>query len=180
MLNEKIEQAFNDQINAETHSGWLYLQMAAWLDEKNLSGMSQWMEVQAQEETLHAMKFFRHIQERGGSVKLQAIDAPKKLEWGSVEELFADALAHEQYITGRINDLSDLADEVKDRACRSLLQWFTDEQVEEEDNVQTNLDNVKLAGEQGPALMMLDREMAGRVFAYPTQVTGTGEEPAAN
>jgi ferritin len=173
MMTDKMQKAFNDQINAEMFSGYLYLQMANYFDERNLAGMAQWMEVQAQEEMLHAMKFLRHLHDRGAEVHLQQIDEPPQ-SWDSVEAAFEAALKHEQYITGRINDLIDLADQEKDRAVNGLLQWFTDEQVEEEDTAQGNLDNARMAGEQGHALLMLDREMAARAFQYPAQVSGEG------
>jgi ferritin len=166
MLRQTIQDALNDQIQAETYSAYLYLSMAAWLDSKSLKGMSHWMRIQTQEENFHAEKLFNYILERGGTVTLQALDAPTA-EWASPLAAFQAALAHEEYITGRINALMDLAIAESDHATKSMLQWFVDEQVEEEANASDNVANLTLAADSPQALLMVDKEMAARVFTPP-------------
>ena len=166
MIPDKITKAFNEQIMHEFYSAYLYLSMAAWLETEGLEGMGRWMRVQAMEEMTHAMKFFNHILERGGEPELLAIEKPQ-VKWDSSLAAFENALAHEQFISGRINDLMTLAFAENDHASKSMLQWFVDEQVEEEDNASKNVYNVKIVGDGGQGLLMVDREMSARVFAIP-------------
>ncbi|MGH2270637.1 ferritin [Anaerohalosphaeraceae bacterium U12dextr] len=167
MLKKSIEKAFNEQINAETYSAYLYWSMSAWCEKHNLAGFANWMRVQAQEEMSHAMKFYTHILERGGEVKLTAIDGPQT-EWDDIEAVFAATLSHENHVTERINALVDLAIKEKDHAGNQFLQWFVNEQVEEEKNVEQILGQLKIMGKQpGAALYMLDKEMAARVYTPP-------------
>ena len=166
MISPKIEKALNEQINAEMFSAYLYLAMVAYFQEKNLSGFANWMTVQNQEETFHAMKFFRYVSERGGRVTLGAIEKPQ-FEWESPLAAMEAAQKHEAYITGRINSLVDLAIKEKDHATASFLGWFVDEQVEEEDNVNAVVQKLRLVGSDGGGLFMMDRDMATRVFTPP-------------
>lgn len=166
MINKKVEQAFNKQINAETYSAYLYWSMSAALEKMNLPGFANWMRIQAQEEMTHALKFYQHIIERGGSVVLTAIDAPP-VEWGSVKAVFQDALKHEQLVTGLINGLMDLAMEQRDHAGNMFLQWFVSEQVEEEASAMEVLGQLEVVGETAGGLYMLDKEMGQRVFVPP-------------
>ena len=166
MLSPKLEKALNDQINAEMFSAYLYLAMVAYFQEKNLSGFANWMTVQNQEETFHAMKFFKYVAERGGRVTLDAIEKPQ-FEWESPLAAMEAAQKHEAYITGRINHLMDLAIKEKDHATASFLGWFVDEQVEEEDNVNAVVQKLRLVGSDGGGLFMMDRDMATRVFTPP-------------
>src|SRR6056297_843614 len=131
MIKENIQEAINKQINAELFSAYLYQSMGAYLDSENLGGMAAWMNMRAKEELEHAMKFYNYLLERGGRVKLYAIDEPQ-FEWNSPLEVFEASYEHEQYVTGRINDLVELAAEEKDHATGVMLQWFVSEQVEEE------------------------------------------------
>jgi len=163
MLNEKIEKALNNQINEELFSAYLYLSMSAWFESINLKGFANWMMIQNQEEQLHAMKIFSFINERGGTVKLEGIKEPQ-LKWDSPLAAFEAAYKHEQHITGCINDLYHLAVEEKDRATQIFLEWFVTEQVEEEANADEIVQNLKLIGNAGHGVFMLDREMAQRVF----------------
>lgn len=166
MISPKIEKALNEQINAEMFSAYLYLAMVAYFQDKNLSGFANWMTVQNQEETFHAMKFFRYVSERGGRVTLGAIEKPQ-FEWESPLAAMEAAQKHEAYITGRINSLVDLAIKEKDHATASFLGWFVDEQVEEEDNVNAVVQKLRLVGSDGGGLFMMDRDMATRVFTPP-------------
>jgi len=166
MLSAKMQNAMNDQINAETFSAYLYLSMVAYFDDLNLSGMAQWMRVQVQEEMTHAMKFFDHMNERGGRVILEAIEKPQA-EWDSPLAAFEAALAHEQYITSRINSLVGLAGEENDRASDIFLQWFVTEQVEEEANADDIVRKLKMFGAAPQALYMIDKDLGARVFVPP-------------
>jgi len=165
MLSPKIQDALNSQVNAEFFSSYLYLSMAAHFERASLPGMATWMRFQAQEELMHALKFFNFINERNGTVSLTAIEGPK-IEWSSALEAFEDSYAHEQKVTGLINDLANLAREEKDHATETFLQWFITEQVEEEASVSTVVDQLKLVGDNGVALFMVDGQLGQR--AAPT------------
>ena len=134
MINEKLEKAFNDQINKELYSEYLYLSMQAYFERLNLKGFVNWMSVQVQEEHAHALGMFDYLNQRGGNVQLEAIDKPET-DWESPLAVFEQVLEHEEYVTSRINALMDVAEETKDRAAMSFLNWYLKEQVEEEDNV---------------------------------------------
>ncbi len=164
MIGKRMMDAMNDQIMHETFSAYLYVSMAADFHDKGLDGMAQWMKAQAQEEISHALRFFNHINERGGRIELQAIEKPETT-WESPLAAFRAALKHEEFITGRINELAKIADEENDRAAGIMLQWFVTEQVEEEDSVAKVINTLELAGEKGPGLMMADRELSQRVAA---------------
>lgn len=166
MMNKKVQNAINQQINAEYFSSYLYLSMSAWLDGKGLKGMAHWMRIQAEEERFHALKFLDFINERGGKVVLTSFDDPK-VEWNSALEVFTDAYEHECKVTSLINGLVDLALAEKDHAANALLQWFVNEQVEEEAAAQEITDKLKLAGDNGAVLFMVDQELAQRPAATP-------------
>jgi len=161
MISRKLNDAINKQINEEMFSAYLYLSMAAYFDSINLTGFSHWFRLQVREETFHAMKFYHHIIERGGTVELQALEEPKK-KWDSPLNAFEDALKHEEHISGCINTLTDLAIEERDHAARNLFAWFVDEQVEEEATATEIIEKLKLAGDQGHMLLMLDKELGAR------------------
>lgn len=167
MLNQRMEDALNEQHNAELYSGYLYLAMSAWFQSINLSGFAAWMRVQAQEELVHAMKFYDYINERGGRVTLKTIDGPPS-DWDSPLAAFEGAYAHEQKVTGMINDLVDLAREEHDHATEIFLQWFVSEQVEEEDSANEVVQKIKLMGDARGGLFMLDRELGQRTFTPPS------------
>lgn len=166
MINEKMEKAFNDQINKELYSSYLYLSMSAYFQNLGLSGFANWMKVQVQEENFHAMRMFDYVISRGGRVILEAIDKPG-YQWKSVLDVYEETLAHEEYVTSLIYKLSDVADEVKDRATISFLQWFIDEQVEEEATASDIIAKLKLISENGDALYAMDKEFATRVYTPP-------------
>ena len=161
MLTEKMQTALNGQMNAELYSSYLYLSMNAYFKSVNLDGFANWMYYQAQEELEHAMKFYDFVIQRGGRVQLSQIEAPPS-EWNSPLAVFEDTLAHEQKVTGLINDLVEIANEEKDHASQIFLQWFVSEQVEEEDSVGGVLEQLKLMGEAQGGLFIMDREMAKR------------------
>ncbi len=169
MLSEKILEALNKQINAEFYSAYLYLAMSAYFEARNLKGFANWMRVQAQEETTHAMKIYDYVVERGGKVKLMAIEQPPA-EWGSPLEAFEAAYNHEIKITGMINELVNLAMEEKDHATYNMLQWFVAEQVEEEASTDEIVQKLKMLGEDSRGILMIDRELAQRVFSPVEEV----------
>lgn len=168
VLNEKINNALNDQINAEFYSAYLYLSMSAYFESISLPGFANWMYVQYQEELSHGLKLFRYINERGGRAVVNAIEKPKQ-DWSSVIEIFEDVLAHEQKVTNLINNLVDLSIAEKDHATNSMLMWFVDEQVEEEANASQLLDEVKALDGSKSNLYMLDKELSKRIFKDETQ-----------
>ena len=165
-MNEKLEKAFNDQINAEFYSEYFYLAMYAYFERANLKGFANWMNVQIQEEHAHAMGMFNYVHERGGKVTLKEIAQPKT-EWSSVVEVFEDVLKHEKLVTSKINALLDIAEEEKDRAAISFLDWYLKEQVEEEATVRNVLQTLKQICDSAQCIYMLDKELAQRTFTQP-------------
>ncbi len=166
MLGPKIQDAFNKQLNAEFFSSYLYLSMAAYFESRNLTGMAHWMRMQADEENMHVMKFFDYIIERGGHVRLAAIDGPKT-EWSNPLDVFQDTCEHERKVTGLINGLVDLSIKESDHAANIFLQWFVNEQVEEESSVGAITDKLKLVGDNPVALFMIDQELTQRAAPTP-------------
>jgi ferritin len=160
-MDKKLQKVFNEQIKHEFYSAYIYLAMAAYFENKNLSGFAHWMKVQYKEEVAHAMKIFDFLNDCGVRVLLQAIPQPT-LEFNSTLEIFEETLKHEQKVTGLINALDDLAKEVNDHASVVFLQWFITEQVEEEKNVTQILQTLKMIKAEGVPLIMLDRELAKR------------------
>lgn len=167
-LNEKLYTKLNEQVKYELESAYIYYSMVSYFAAEGLDGMAQWMTAQAQEEIMHAHKFFNFIHERGAKVELQNLEI-LKTNWKSPLEAFKDALAHEEFITGKINDLMKLAIEVNDYAAKVLLDWFVAEQVEEEDSVGRVEQMLRRVGDSGNGLMMIDRELGKRVFTPPPQ-----------
>ena len=163
-ISERIVDALNKQINAELYSAYLYLSMASYFESKGLKGFSNWMRVQWQEELTHAMKIYDYVVERGGRVKLYAIDEPPS-EWDSPLAAFEAAYNHEVRVTGMINELVELAMSEKDYATYNMLQWFVAEQVEEEASTSEIVDKLRLIGDDGRGLLMIDRELGTRQFA---------------
>jgi ferritin len=162
MLSEKIQNALNGQLHAELYSSYLYLSMNAYFKSINLDGFANWMYAQAQEEMMHAMKFYEFVNQRGGRVLLSAIEAPPT-DWDSLQAVFEDTLKHEQKVTGLINDLVEVAMAERDHATQIFLQWFVTEQVEEEESVGNVLEQLKLLGDAKGGLFMMDRELAKRL-----------------
>ena len=163
MLNKKIEEAINAQINAEMWSAYLYLSMAAHCHANGNPGMGNWFEVQFQEEQDHAKIMFNYVIQRGGRVELKPIDAVPT-EWKSPLDVFESTLAHEQKVTALLNNLFALSTTENDYATQSMLKWFVDEQVEEEENAQNIIDNLKMIKDNGYGLYMLDKELAARTY----------------
>lgn len=160
-MSQAMQDAINEQIKNELYSAYIYLSMAAYFEGANLPGFGHWMRMQAQEEVTHAMKFFDFVNERGGRVELRAIDQPP-LEFESPLDAFETTLQHERKVTAIINELYELALEEKDDPAQVMLQWFIEEQVEEEDSASQIVETLTRIGDSDPGLMMLDRELGQR------------------
>ena len=166
MLSKKMQDALNKQVNAELYSAYFYLSMSAYYESVNLPGFANWMRVQYQEETFHAMKIYDYINARGGRAILTAIEKPPT-DWKSPIAPFEDTYKHEQKVTALINDLVNLAIEERDHATNSVLQWFVTEQVEEEKIASGILEQIKLLKDAPNGMFMIDRELGQRVFTPP-------------
>ena len=174
MLNKKIEEALNEQINAEMWSAYLYLSMAAYCHSVGQPGMANWFEVQFQEEQDHAKILFNYVNSRDGRVTLKPIDAVPT-EWDGILDVFKSTLKHEQKVTALINKLYALTHEENDFATQSMLKWFIDEQVEEEENAKTIIDNIKMIKDNGYGIYMLDKELGSRTYTQASPLSGAGE-----
>lgn len=163
MVPKRIEEAFSEQVKYELESAYIYLSMAAYFDAEGFAGMGQWMRAQVQEEVTHAMRFYKHIVERGGRVRFHPLAIPPQ-EWKSPLAAFEAAYEHEKFITGKIDGLVKLAQAESDHASRTLLQWFVDEQVEEEASTSKVVQDLRLVGNDGRGMLMLDRELGTRTF----------------
>ncbi len=161
MINQKMEQAINDQIQKELYSSYLYLAMSTYSESQNLKGFAHWLKLQHDEEKEHAMKLVDYLLERGGKVAFQALEAPPA-EFGTPVEVFEQVLAHELYVTASIHKLYELAVAEKDIAAQIFLQWFVTEQVEEEANVTEVLEKLKVIGENSSGIFYMDSAMAKR------------------
>jgi len=167
MINAKMQEAINGQIQKEFYSAYLYLSMASYCEERSLNGFANWLKVQYQEEIFHALNLVNYLLERGGKVILAAIQAPP-FEFSSMKDLFEKVLQHERYVTASINQLYGVAVEEKDFASQIFLEWYVNEQVEEEDNVMQILDKLAVIDENTGHLLFLDAELATRTFVPPT------------
>jgi ferritin len=166
MLNEKMTDALNNQLNKEIYSAYLYMSMSAYSSYSGLKGFANWFMVQYQEEMVHAMKIYDYINNQGQQVKLMAISQPPT-EFESPLDMFEKTLKHEQFVTKSINDLVDLAILEKDYATNIFLQWFVTEQIEEESNDNEIISRLRIVGEDGNGLLILDKELSARVFTPP-------------
>lgn len=173
MIPQRLAKAMNEQIKNEMESSYLYLSMAAFFHSLSLDGMAHWMRCQAHEEAIHAMKFMDHLIDRNTPVTLMNM-VQHKTRWPSALEAWQDAYAHEQFITSRINGLTSIAREEKDYQSEPLLAWFTSEQIEEEATASKIAGEVEMVGGSKSALLMLDRELGGRMFP-----AGSPFDPAA-
>ncbi len=161
MLSNTLLTALNDQIKHELYSAYFYLSMSAYCDANNMRGSASWLAMQAKEEQEHALKFFGYIQDRGAAVTLQAIDQPPTT-FGSLLDIFEQVQQHEALVTGLITRLYELALQEKDYPTQIMLQWFIDEQVEEEKHAAEIVDMLRMVGTQGHALFMADAQLGRR------------------
>ena len=169
MFNEKVAQLLNDQINKEFYSAYLYLDFASYYEEEGLAGYANWFKIQAQEERDHAMLFMQYMHNNGLKVTLEAIGKPDvKIE--NFMDPLVESLAHEKFVTASINDIYAAAEESKDYRTMKFLDWFIEEQGEEETNAETNIKNYELFGSTPQGLYSLNAEMASRVYTAPSLV----------
>lgn len=160
-VNEQVRDALNAQVRRELQAAYLYLSLANWFEEENLSGFASWMRAQSEEEREHALRIADHLHDRGARVTLRALEAPTA-DFGSPLDAVRAALEHEQAVTGHIHDLYELARETDDHPAAVMLEWFVEEQVEEEDTFQTLADQLERVGDSGSSLLMLDGHLEGR------------------
>lgn len=175
-MNPKLEKILNEQINMELFSAYLYMSMSAYLKSLNLSGFAHWLEIQTREELGHALKLYNHVSDRQVSISFEKIDKPPNT-WGSPMEVFKAAYEHEQLVTSRITEIANLAIQEKDFTTNAHMQWYLNEQVEEEANELEIYRQLKFANNSPEVLMMLDRELAKRVFVDPNGPTMSNTQP---
>ncbi|MDQ2177860.1 ferritin [Marinifilum sp. D714] len=167
-INKNVEKILNEQINAEFWSAYFYLSMSNYFNANGMPGFANWMKVQFEEETFHAMKMLDFVNERGGRVILQPI-AEVPSEWNGVVNIYEETLAHEEKVTSLINECVNVAIAEKDHATVNFLQWFVDEQVEEEAGVSEILDQLRMFEGKGHGLYMMDKEFKARTFVAPAE-----------
>jgi ferritin len=167
MLNKKMTTALNKHMNTELYSAYLYLNMSASAAAIGFKGVSNWFMVQYQEEMVHFMKFYTYLNSQGEQAIVSQMAAPPS-KYESLLQMMEDTLKHEQFITKCINDLTDLAVKEKDHASQIFLQWFVTEQVEEEENDRELIGKLKIIGDNGYGLLMLDNELGTRTFTPPS------------
>jgi ferritin len=163
-ISHTIQSALNEQVNRELASAYVYLQMSAWADEQNLNGASSWLRLQWEEELVHATKLIDYIAERGGAIKLTAIAEPPD-QYDDLLDVFRNVLHHEEEVTSAINDIYALAEKEKDYATQTLLDWYVNEQVEEENAPMEIISMLELAGDSPSSLFLVDRQLAERTTA---------------
>ena len=166
MISESVGKVLNEQVNKEFYSAYLYLSMSAYFSNVGLLGFANWTRVQAQEENAHANLIYDFLINRGVKVELTAVEAPPN-NWQNPLQVMEEILKHEQYVTNLINNIVFVAEEAKDRATMSYMNWFVDEQVEEESNAQDIISKLKLIGDDKSALYLLDKDLSTRVFVQP-------------
>lgn len=171
MINEKVGKILNEQVNKELYSAYLYLSMSSYFSDIGLLGFANWMRVQFQEEQAHAMFIYDFLINRGEKVVLTAIDGPPNT-WSGPLNVMEEVLKHEMYVTSLINNIISVAEEAKDRATMSYMNWFVDEQVEEEANAQDIIAKLKLIGDDKSALYLLDKDLSARMFVQPVMKAG--------
>ncbi|MCX7711491.1 MAG: ferritin [Clostridia bacterium] len=167
MISEKMQEKLNEQVQKEFYSAYLYLSIEAYFTSMNLNGFANWFRIQAQEERDHAMMFFDYINRVGGRVNLRLVDAPKN-NFESIGEALKLTLEHEQFVTKSIYSIVDVALEERDHKTNAFLQWFVNEQVEEEENADNNIKKYELIKGDGRGILMMDAELAQRVYTPPT------------
>lgn len=171
MLSNKMAKAINEQINRELWSAYLYLSMSMYAETKGLKGVANWFFIQFREEQDHARIFMNYLNARGAQVELQPI-AAVQTSWDNMEQAFADTLAHERVVTEAINSLAQLAQDEHDFASQSMLRWFIDEQVEEEESVGDILNTLEQLKGLNQGLYMLDKDLSTRTYTVPSPLAG--------
>jgi len=178
MIKTEMAAALNSQINKEMYSAYLYMSMSAYSNQIGLKGFANWFMVQYHEEMYHAMKLYEYVQRQGEEVILESLAKPPNT-FDSPLDMFTQTLTHEQYITQSINDLMELAIALKDHATQIFLEWYVTEQVEEEENDNDIIHQLKLIGDNPHGLLMLDRELTARMTTVPTDFSKGVEAASA-
>ncbi len=161
MVNKKMLKAFSDQVNKEFYSAYYYLSMVSFFEKKSLTGFANWMRIQAEEELGHGYKIYNYLLSRGGELEFETIEAPTE-KWETVLDVVKALYEHEKFVTKSIHELMDLAMAEKDHASRSFIQWFVNEQVEEEDHASELVNKVEFANGDPRAILFIDKELSGR------------------
>ena len=167
MLDKKVSELLNNQINKEFYSAYLYLDFSNYYYDQGLDGFGNWFKVQAQEERDHAMLFIQYMQNNGEKIELNAVDKPD-VALTDAKTVLEETLKHEQYVTSLIHNIYDAAYSVKDFRTMQFLDWFVKEQGEEETNANDLIKKMELFGGDAKSLYMLDQELGGRVYAAPS------------
>jgi len=167
-ISKTVEEVLNKQVNAELWSGYLYLSMSTWSESRGFKGFANWMKVQFKEETFHALKIMNFVVSRSGEIKLQPI-AAVKTSWDSLLQMFEETYDHECKVTGLINNCYEVALAEKDYATSSMLQWFINEQIEEESNAIGIIDILKVTGEKSGGIYYLDKKLGSRTYTEETK-----------
>jgi ferritin len=168
MISKSMTKALNEQLNKEFYSAYIYLGMSVYAANKGFNGCANWFRLQYQEELAHAMKLFNYLGEQGAQIELKEVKA-MNIKKGSILDVFTKAYKHEQHMTANLNELSDMALKEKDHATYNLLQWYVNEQVEEEALFSDIIDKFKMVGDDGYGLYSIDKELGSRVFVDPTE-----------
>ena len=161
MISEKMQEALNEQVNKEFYSAYLYLAMAVYCDAQNMDGFAKWLQLQAQEEVTHGMKIYGYLRDRGAPVTLGALEQPQS-QYESFQAVFEKVAEHEAFVTSAINNIANMALEEKDQVTYSFMDWFLQEQIEEEATADSILQKVKLVGDSGNGLFALNAELGRR------------------
>ena len=169
MISQQMHDALTAQLNHEFYSAYLYLAMSSWLEDHSLRGFAHWFRVQGQEELAHAMIMHNYILDRGNRIVLSGVETPRS-EYDGLLDLFEIALGHERQVTSNFNAIAALAVAENDFATSSFTQYFIDEQVEEEAAFRDLIDQLKLVGDKGQAIFMLDKDLSQRTFVPPSQL----------
>jgi len=173
MITKTVEKAINEQIKREEHSSRIYLSMASWAERNGFPGAANWLYAQTEEERIHMLKFVHYLNDRGGTAVIPALDAPVS-KFKSLLEVFQQVLKHEEYISESINDLYAICTKEKDFTSANYLQWYINEQIEEESTVRSILDQIKLAGTEKGGLFMMDKEFATMASAKRAALAQSG------
>ncbi len=173
MITKNVERALNEQVKREEHSSRIYLSMASWAEQSGYHGAANWLYVQAEEERIHMLKLVHYINDRGGNALVQALEAPAG-KFKTLLEVFQAVLKHEEYISASINHLYAVCVKEKDYTTGHYLQWYINEQIEEESTVRSILDKIRLAGQEQGGLFLLDKELASEASAKRAALTASG------
>lgn len=173
MMAKNVEKAINEQIKREEHSSRIYLAMASWAERNGFPGAADWLYVQTEEERIHMLKLVHYLNDRGGSAVIPALEAPES-KYKTLTEMFQQVLKHEEYISASINDLYAVCVKEKDYTSANYLQWYINEQIEEESNVRSILDQIKLAGPEKGGLFLMDKEFGALAVAKRNSLAQTG------